>query len=251
MSLLSAQVGPLLWKELRQLRRSRGALLSSTLLPVLTLVIVPLGLMAALQAAPGQLSPSGVNPANDALLARFGAPQALFTGLLLPLFVALTGVLVPAIATAYSVVAERERRSLDLLMALPVSVSDVLVAKVLAVMGMALAVVLPLFTLDVVVLMSRGVLSAGDVALLLLVLVGALTCSIGVTFIITIVARDYRTANNLSGLQVGPVVLLSPLLLLLLPPGVGHVALAATLALVGLLALLVAWRWITFERYLA
>ena len=244
-------VWALVGKELRQVRRSRGALASSTLLPILLMLVVPLGQLAAFSAAAGDTLSAARNPANAVLLARFEGPLDMYTSLLLPLFVAMTGVVVPSVATAYAVVAERERRSLDLLMVLPVTVSEVLVAKVLSVFAVALGVVLPLFVVQAAVLLSAGVADIGRVLALLLVLVGAFTCSVGVTFVITILARDYRTANNLSGMQIGPVVLLTPLVLLFLPGPLGFVALAAALAAVGLLALLVAWRWITFERYLA
>src|SRR5687768_428811 len=215
-----AAVRALLGKELRQVRRSRGAVVSSALLPTLLMLVVPLGQMAGFSAAGGQ---SGVlpnatsNPANALLLQRFDRPIELFTGVLLPLFVAMTGVVVPSVATAYAIVAERERRSIDLLMALPVSVTEVLVAKVLSVFLVALGVVLPLFVIQSAVLLGAGVTDAARVFALLLVLLGAFTCSVGVTFVITIVARDYRTANNLSGLQIGPAVLLTPLLLFLVP----------------------------------
>ena len=244
-------VRALMSKELRQVRRSRGALLSSTLLPILLMLVVPLGQLAGFTAAGDATTSSAANPGNAVLASRFGRPIELFTGLLLPLFVAMTGVIVPSVATAYAVVAERERRSLDLLMALPVSVTEVLVAKVLSVFLVALGVVLPLFVIQSAVLLVAGVTDSARVLALLLVLIGSFTCSVGVTFVITILARDYRTANNLSGLQVGPVVLLTPLTLLLLPGLLGFVAVAAALAALGLVALFIAWRWITFERYLA
>ena len=252
-----ASVRALIGKELRQVRRSRGAVVSSALLPILLMLVVPLGQLAGFSAADGPpaLSPVGAarasNPASAALLDRFDRPIELYSGLLLPLFVAMTGVVVPSVATAYAVVAERERRSLDLLMALPVSVAEVLVAKVLGVFVVALGVVLPLFAIQSIALLSLGATDAVRVLALLLVLLGSFTCSVGVTFVVTILARDYRTANNLSGLQIGPVVLLTPLVLLLIPGLLGFLALAALLAAIGLTALLIAWRWITFERYLA
>ncbi|HET7770132.1 MAG TPA: ABC transporter permease subunit [Chloroflexota bacterium] len=249
-----AAVRALVGKELRQLRRSRGAVVSSALLPILLMIIVPLGQLAGFSAAgdaSGLSTANASNPANAAILARFERPIGLFTDLLLPLFVAMTGVVVPSVATAYAVVAERERRSIDLLMALPVSVTEVLVAKVLTVFLLALGVTLPLFVIQSTALLIAGVTDVGRVLALLLVLLGSFTCSVGVTFVITILARDYRTANNLSGLQIGPVVLMTPLLLLLLPGPPGFVLLAALLAALGLVALFIAWRWITFERYLA
>ena len=244
-------VRALLGKELLQMRRSRGALISSTLLPILLMVVIPLGQLAAFSSTSSQAAMATGNATNTALLARFARPVEAFTGLILPLLIAMTGVVVPSVATAYAVVAERERRSLDLLMALPVSVTEVLVAKVLSVFLVALGVVLPLFVIQAAALLTLGAADVGRIAALLLVLLGAFTCSVGVTFVITILARDYRTANNLSGLQIGPVVLLAPLLLLLLPGPLGFVTLAASLAAIGLVALFIAWRWITFERYLA
>ena len=243
-------VRALVRKELRQVRRSRGAVVSSALLPILLMLLAPLGQLTAFAASEQTALPPG-NAANDALMARFARPIELFTGVVLPLFVAMTGVVVPSVATAYAVVAERERRSIDLLMALPVTVTEVLVAKVLTVFLVALGVVLPLFAIQSTALLLMGFGDVWQVAARLLVLLGAFTCSVGVTFVITILARDYRTANNLSGLQIGPVVLLTPLVLLLLPGPAGLVALSAVLASIGLLALFVAWRWITFERYLA
>ena len=248
-----AAVRVLLGKELRQVSRSRGALLSSTLLPILLMLVVPMAQLAAFSASSGQeaLTAGSRSAANAALLARFERPMAMYTGLMLPLFVAMTGVVVPSVATAYAVVAERERRSLDLLMALPVTVTEVLVAKVLSIFLVALAVVLPLFAIQSAVLLTVGVMGPAEVAALLSVLLGAFACSVGVTFVITILSRDYRTANNLSGIQIGPVVLVTPLVLLLLPGPLGFLTLSAVLTAIGALALLIAWRWITFERYLA
>ena len=247
-------VRALMRKELRQTRRSRGAVASSALLPILLMLLVPLGQLAAFSSIATETAPIPGSPGsavNAALLARFARPVDVYTGVLLPLFVAMTGVVVPSVATAYAVVAERERRSLDLLMALPVSVAEVLVAKVLTIFLVSSGVVLPLFAIQSTALLVAGVSDVWGVAARLLVLLGSFTCSVGVTFVITIVARDYRTANNLSGLQIGPVVLLTPLLLLLIPGFAGMAALAAVLGAIGVLALLIAWRWITFERYLA
>lgn len=246
----SNEVRSLLWKELRQLRRSRGALASTTLLPIFMLLVVPFMQLAAFRSM-DTAQIAAANPTNQAMLARFERPIDLYTTLILPLFVALTGVIVPAVATSYAVVTERERRSLDLLMALPVAVADVLVAKVVSVMVVAFAVVLPLFTINMGVMLALGVLEPLRVILHLMVLLGAFTCSIGVNFVVTIVARDFRTANNLSGLQVLPAVALTPALLLTLPTVLGFLALASALAAVGLVALFIAWRWISFERYLA
>ena len=68
---------------------------------------VPMAQLAAFSSSSGQeaLTAGSRNAANAALLARFDRPMAMYTGLMLPLFVAMTGVVVPSVATAYAVVA--------------------------------------------------------------------------------------------------------------------------------------------------
>ncbi len=115
------RLGPLLGKELRQVLRSRGALLSSTLLPLLLLVVTPgiqyytLVIVATPQTLRGAaaVEPSPFGLSDD--------PKVVFSQVLLPLFVALSGLIVPSVAATYTVVGERERRSLDLLGARPPS----------------------------------------------------------------------------------------------------------------------------------
>lgn len=240
-------VRTLLWKELRQMRRSRRAIFSTVILPFMLLVVVPLGQAAAFRSAP----PQAMAGLPDVLVERFGRPLELFTGLLLPLFVTMAGVLVPTVAASYTIIAEREQRSLDLLMALPVAVADVLVAKVAAVLLLSAGVVLPLFAVQSAALLARGVVAPGYAAVLLVVLLAALICSSGITFIVTLVARDFRTANNISGLQFAPVLGMTVAVLVVAPDPVRFPLLAALLAAAGLVALAAARRWLTFERYLA
>ena len=52
----------------------------------------------------------------------------------LALLFVLGGLLLPTLTTTYAIIAERERRSLELLISLPVSVAEVLAAKILAVL---------------------------------------------------------------------------------------------------------------------
>jgi ABC-2 type transport system permease protein len=253
MRLITPPLGPLLWKELRQLRRSRAALLSATLLPLLLLVIMPLTQYAAFTADPeASLRDIGVTgPANQALFRHFQTPLDIYRHLLLPLFVSLSGLVAPTVAASYALVAERERRSLDLLMALPVSVGEIVTAKVLSVLLAGVLVVLPLFAVTSTVLLAQDAISLRLVGLLGFLLLAGLSCSVGVTTVITLLARDFRTANNLSGMQVGPLVLALLASLSLVPPPYGMLVAAFVLVAVGAAGLLIAWRWITFERYLA
>ena len=234
-------IGPLLRKELLQVRRSRGALLSGIVLPLLLMVVMPGFQLASLRSVrdagplPGDLS--------DA--------QQLFTSFLLPLAVAISGLIVPSVAATYTVVAEHERRTLELLVALPVRASDVLLAKMLAMLVLGVGVAIPLFAIDAVAVVLLGLGDAGYLVQLLLVLVAALICSICEALVLALVARDLRTTNNLNGALITPVTLAIVTILLGAPPAVRLPALAALLAGLALVAYLCAWRWLTFERYLA
>jgi ABC-type Na+ efflux pump permease subunit len=236
-------------KELRQLGRSRGALASATLLPIMLLVIAPMGQLYSLTRAGGA---AGRLPTDLPLpgLADFSAPIVFFTHFLFPLFVTLGGVLVPSVAALYSVVAERERSTLELLMALPVTVADVLTAKVMAILLAAVLIVFPLYALDATVLLLLGIASVSYVLTLFALLLAALSYSVGVALIIGLLARDFRTANNINGLFVGPLMLGTVGILFSLPGDSRFFALIAMLVCSAVAAYLAAVRWLTFERYL-
>ncbi|HEV8636859.1 MAG TPA: ABC transporter permease subunit [Chloroflexota bacterium] len=238
----------LLAKELRQIRRSRGALLSATLLPFFLMVITPIGQYLSLQNAPTRELPPGFAPPG---LMDMERPEEMLTLLLLPLLVVLAGLIVPTTAAAYTIVAERDRRSLELLVALPVGVRDILLAKLAATVILAAGVLLPLFAIDAVWLLSGGLASVGYVLLLLGLMLSGLICSVALALLVTLLARDMRTANQVSAALVGPVVLVL-LAVLLAVPGEGRWAAAVTFLLfVAVVGLLAALHWLTYERYLA
>jgi ABC-type transport system involved in multi-copper enzyme maturation permease subunit len=246
--MISPTIRALVAKELRQLSRSKGALASATLLPLLLLVIVPVSQLLALRATDATVSVPDVAPLPG--LADAGDTSAIFLRLLFPLFVTLGGLVAPSVAAVYMVVAERERRTLELLMALPARVDDILTAKLLAMLLLAVGVTLPLFLIDAAALLWTGMAGPGYVATLLGVLLAALACSIGLALLLALLARDFRTANNLSGALLGPLIVLTAFTLIGVPGEWRFVALIALLLLTAALALIVARRWLTFERYL-
>ncbi len=246
---ISPEIRALVAKELRQVSRSRGALASATLLPILMLVVMPLGQLLPLTSS-GQVrlpTTGGLPPG----LVSTDEPTQIFVQALFPLFVMLGGLIVPSVGATYTVVAERERRSLELLMALPVSVRSILTAKLLAMLVMATATVVPLFAVDAVVLLRLGAAQPAYIAMLLLELLAALWCSIGIALLLSLLARDFRTANNLNGAMIGPLILLAMAVLFGVPGSGKVLLLSAILMVAGGAALLVGLRWLTFERYLA
>ncbi len=249
MSLFSPAIPILLRKELRQLRRSRGALLSATLLPILLMLLVPMGQLFALQADPTGQSMRTQGPLPPGLT-DMTEPSDLFLYVMFPLFVTLGGLVVPSVSATYTVVSEREKRSIELLMAMPVSIAEVLAAKLLAMLIVAMAVVLPLFAIDMGALFVLGYATPGYALVMLALLLAALTCAVGVALLLALLARDFRTANNLNGALLGPLIVAMMGVMFGVPGVLRFPALIAVLLAVGFGAVYVGLRWLTFERYL-
>jgi hypothetical protein len=87
--------------------------------------------------------------------------------------------------------------------------------------------------------------------LLLALLLAGLICSVSLALLVTLLARDMRTANQVSAALVGPVVLVMLILLLTVPGQARWIAAIAVLLLVAAGGLVAALRWLTYERYLA
>jgi len=245
---LSRPVRVLFRKELRQFLRSRTAVLTGLLLPAVIMVVAPLAQLSATAASPAPRG--GGFPAALPGLGGLSRLSDLFLYFTFPLFFVLGGLMTPALAATHTVISERERRSLELLVALPVSVRDILTAKLAANLAVAGVTLLPLFVIDAV-----GVLrltSAGPLYVLaaLLLVSSSLVASIGISLLLALVARDFRTANNLNGFFVIPAMVMTGLCVTLVPGLWRFVVLSALMLALGGAAYLIATRWLTFERYL-
>lgn len=243
--LVNREARVLLGKELRQAMRSRGALLTGALVPIGMLLLAP---------------------AQVVFSARHADPATLYaiTHIELPLFAVICGLVVPALAAVYIFVNERERRSLELLLASPVRAQDIFVAKLAAAFLISAGVTLPLFAVQSGVVLWQEIDDLHGAATRLMLLIAALACSLGFALLVALFARDFRTTNNLAGALLLPMVFVT--LTLLQTTSVtlfGHtwtipVALAdrpfliaAIMVTVGIVAAAGALRYVTFERYLA
>ena len=245
--MIDRSVQILLGKELRQLGRSRGALVSATLLPLLLLVVVPIPQLLTLRNLPLDIPelPGGGPPGLQSLR---GADA--FVLLLYPLFVTICGMIVPSLAASYTIVTERERRTLELLVALPVRLSQILVAKLLSILILGIAVTVPLFAVTATLVVILGTASLAEITLLLVPLGAAVVCSTCLSLLLTLLARDFRTANNVNGVLFFPVLLVAAGILVGVGGSARLLVLGAALLSIGGAAILVGARWITFERYL-
>jgi ABC-2 type transport system permease protein len=244
---MSYELKILFAKEWKQAVRNRGAMLTATLLPLFLLLIVPA--TQAILATRG-FATAGMNAGPLPPGLTDASPETVFVQLTFPLFIVLGGLIVPSLAASYTVASEREKRTVDLLMALPVSLGQIIAGKVAAIVALALAITLPLVLIDFGLLTLLGLADLPLILAYALELVASLTFSVSSTVAIALLARDYRSANNLSGAFMGPMILLTLGFNLLLPWGLYRLALHAALMLVlGLVTLWVALKVVSLERY--
>jgi ABC-type transport system involved in multi-copper enzyme maturation permease subunit len=249
--MLAREVRILFGKEWRQLLRSRSALVTALVLPFILLVILPgvqiLGTRAGLNQLGNLPSDAKLPPA---LAAAGQDPQALLRLMLLPLL-ALGGLIVPMVTASYSFLSEREGRTLELLVALPVRVGHILLAKLGAILALAGLVILVFFSLDAVLLLVLEVASPGYVLALLALLMGTLSFSTASALLVSLVARDFRTSNNVGGLLIGPATLVCLFCSMVVPnPTWAALLLATVFASGAVVATFIALKVVTFERLL-
>ncbi len=238
-------------KEWRQLTASKSAMATSVLVPIFLLGIIP-QIMGAAVAHP--------NPAKNGQL-----PQALNIGLfheidqdpkrlpvaLLPLFVCVVGLVLPSMMATHLLINEREQRTLELLVALPVRIEQVLKAKLFAVLAATLCFTVPILAVDMVVLPLRGAARVQDLIALPLLLACVLAYSTSVALLLGVLARDFRTANNIGGAILAPSIIVTMALGMLLPGGsIRMLGMGAVYLIAAAVAARIALRTATFERLL-
>ena len=239
----------LLWKETLQIGRNRTAMLTAAMLPFIILFLAPIQLLVAIHFGGGQ----GIEQLRDSPLPGFAdvtEPRLLLVQFFYPMLLVIGGLLLPSLTTAYAIIAERERRSLELLISLPVTVAEILTAKLLAVLAVTALIGLPYVAIVITLLLVLGVAGAETIPALLAPFIAAVACSTGISLLLTLLARDFRTANNLSGAFIVPALLITVGTLGAVGGPARTYVLAALLLTLGAVAMLVALRWVSFERYL-
>lgn len=241
----------LFWKEVRQLTRNTAAMLSSLFMPAVLVVLAPvLALLAGrtqpyrdLAVPPLTRTLPGLDVVHDG--------QGYFLYVTLPLLFVLAALLTPILSATHTLIVERERRSLELLMALPVLIGDILAAKLAANLATAVATIVPMFLVDAVVIMTLTGAGMAYVAGALFLLVSTLVAAAGVSLLMALLARDLRTATMLGGLLAVPPMLMTSLCVVFVP-GLGRFTVLGLLMLaVGCGATYAGLRWLTSERYIS
>lgn len=245
---MSREFRVLFGKEWKQAVRNRGAVVTATVFPLLFLLVVP-GIQAFMAAKgiatsnipTGTFLPPGLANAS---------PKTMFVQFTFPLFVVIGSLVVPSVAASYTVVSEREKRTVDLLLALPVSLGQIVAAKIGAIAALALAITLPLLLIDFVTLTVLGLATPLLLIGYLFELITTLFFSVASATAVALLARDFRTSNNLNGAFMGPMILITMLFYVLLPWGLYRLLLhGSVMALAGGAILWVALKKVSLERY--
>ena len=245
---MRSDVGLLVMKELRQMSRSRRALLSALLVPTFMLVILPAIQLRASSSGRSTAIPHGAPVGLSAL----GGPKTnVFLYFVFPLLYVLAGLMTPSVAAIYTIINERERRTLELLMALPVTVRQILAAKLIANLIGAVAPMLPLFLVNAALVLTVGRGTPAYLLAALVLLLSALASTVGLGLFLALVVRDYRSAQSLTYVWILPAMLLVGAADVLVPGLWRFYALAAVLLLLLVALLAFCLKWLTFERYLA
>ena len=269
MSLLDSDTR-LLWdKEVQQLTRSPYAMLTSFVVPGALVVIGPVFAVVTehfkreyYAPAPPHYAGVAVPPQAGSLLgfssihrtvaevtAGRSDAEGYFLYILLPVLFVLAALLTPVLTALHSLIGERERRSLELLMALPVLVNDIVTAKLAANVSMALATILPMFGVDAILLMNVAHVGWTFVGWAAILLVGSVAASVGASLLLALTARDLRTAMSSGSLIIAVPLSLTGLCVALIPGVERFAVLGLLLFALGVGAVYGGLRWLTYERY--
>lgn len=229
-------------KEARQILRSRRTIVASMLVPALMLVFVTGGDIVTLKLG------FGSHPIYLLSSAHAVSGPYLLRHFTLPVLVTISALVTPSIVMSDVLLGERERRTLDLLIGLPLSPRDIVLAKVMAVAAFATSVTAPLFAANALIVSAFGYSSPSQVTALAALLLAAIAFSVVSALLIALIAGEPRSANIVSGLILGPVVPLEGVILTAVGTGTAITICAAVLALLTCVAVFFSQRLLSFER---
>jgi ABC-2 type transport system permease protein len=207
------KVGVVLRREWRELRENRFLMISTAALPLI-LCAAAVGL--AVTTARAEVQAGDIGPLLGAAPEKMTPRQILLSVLmkqLLGVFLAVPAI-VPALIASYSVVGEKQLRTLEPVLATPIRVRDLLAGKCLASLLPALAATWTTF--GVTCLLLRSVLPPEALAVappnaewLIAVLLVAPLLAFGantLTVLVSARVRDPRAAHQFASLLVLPII---------------------------------------------
>jgi ABC-type transport system involved in multi-copper enzyme maturation permease subunit len=241
----------LFWKEIRQLTRNQAAMLTDLFLPAALVVLAPvLALLASISPSARTIHIRPVAPVLLGLYSLHGI-QDWFLFVTFPVLFVLAGVLTPGLVATHTVVSERERRTIELLAALPVSLGDILAAKLMANLVTGLVTIVPMFLIDAALISAITSVGPPYVVGALFLLVSTLVAAMGGGLLQALMARDFRTSNYVTSALAAPPLFVTGLCIVFIPGSARFYVMGLLMLALGGAAYNAAMRWQTFERYLA
>jgi ABC-type Na+ efflux pump permease subunit len=209
------RVFAVVWKDLLELKKNRGLVWSMLALPA-TVVMMPIGVVAAYAARPDDVNLTVMAQYYEPSVRAADAARFLVDKVLADWFIIylVMPVFVPILIASHAVAGEKEKRTLEPLLAAPITPLELVVGKSLASLLPAVAVCLLAFTVLCVgvdlaawPLAKEAVLPNG-MWLFGVLVVAPLFAFFGNGVAVLISARvgDARLAQQLSGLFVLPLV---------------------------------------------
>jgi hypothetical protein len=247
----SSDVALLFSKEVRQLTRNTGVMLTSLFIPAVLVVLAPVLAILASH-TPGYRN---VHIPELTLrlpgFAEIGSVQDFFLLVMIPTLLVIASLLAPMLSAIQTLILERERRSLELLLELPVAVGDVLTAKLTAVVAMALATMLPMYLVDAIVLLALTPAQLPYVLAGLFLVGTTLVCAACGSLLLALLARDLRTATTQGATLAAAPLFVTALCIVFIPGVARFVVLGFLMLALGFTAVYSGIRWLTFERYVS
>lgn len=206
-----ARARAVFWKDFLDLRKNRGLLASLTALPVM-LVIVPTGVVWAYARRPDDPNLQVIARYYDAHVAGADAVRFLIDKVLVDWFAMylIMPVFVPILVSSFAIAGERERRTLEPLLASPVTGLELLIGKSLASLVPALTICVAAFgLLCLTVDLAAGMMVLPTPMWTFGVFVIAPLFAFfgnGVAVVISGRVGDSRLAQQLAGMTVLPLV---------------------------------------------
>jgi ABC-type Na+ efflux pump permease subunit len=232
----------------RQLTRNQAALLSVLLLPAVLVVLAPVLALLA-----GRAQPALTVPRQASLPGFQDLQSAVGFSLLVtfPILFVLAGMLTPILTAASTIVSERERRTLDLLLALPVRLGDILLAKLAAVLATGVVMLVPMFLIDAVVMTALTDVDPSYIGGALLLILCTLFAAGAASLLMALLAQDARRASYCVAALPVPPLFVTALCVVFVPGLWRFPATAALMVVMAVAALVVGLRVLTLERYLS
>lgn len=211
------KINAILWKEWLELRND-WSILGGTLFPPLLMSLMPVGIVAMMAQMPdpdtAELGAAMVDPALAGMpMDQLG--QALI-GKQFGILLLMMPMLIPSIIASYSIVGEKARRTLEPILATPISTWELLIAKSLAAFIPAVGItwccaIIFVVGMRIVSLTDRVFTTIVNPSWLLLLFLCAPILSlitIAAAVIVSSRVNDPRTAQQMAGVVVIPVMVL-------------------------------------------